>query len=161
MTVIWILGSVSDKTFLGKPHSKTVVVLYINLRISYISRCTLQTMLAHHGRPALAGFDVLWEEQNAIVEYVRPDIKHHLVASEFGSVEDHSRAGIGGKCRRGKPPEHLLPKVIPVEFCRPLPELRRGRVGIGPEFLPSIRGLSDQRLCEPNHLVELAMQARG
>ena len=58
-----------------------------------------KTVLADHHGAALAGLEILGQEQDAPCEDVGPHVERHVVAGELAGVEDLAGAGIGRQRR--------------------------------------------------------------
>src|SRR3974390_3271061 len=91
---IRVLGSVDYEPLVRQARSEVMVIRAIDFGIRDVLRAPFEAALADNHRAALAGFEVLGNQQNAVGEYVGPDIQNHLVAAELWGVVDKARPRI-------------------------------------------------------------------
>src|SRR5215472_13806691 len=116
--ILWREG---DEALVRQPNGESMVEGGVDLRIRNISRPPLQPVLANDDGTPFPRLNILRNEQNAVSEYVRPNVQHHFVPEEFRLVENEPRARVRRPARVGKPPDHLIPDVVPHGFSRTLP----------------------------------------
>src|ERR1035441_8174022 len=156
---VWILRRVHDEAFFSQTRAPVAGPTVIRVGIGDGLRTPFQAVLAHNYGTAFAGLKVLGQQQNAVREYVWPDVQNHFVAAEFRMVIDEPCARIHWPTRSGQPSNDLVPDVIAIELGRFLPSLRRRGVEFCPELLAPLRGFPNEPLCVVYPGVKLPVHA--
>src|SRR5580704_6656434 len=81
---VGVLRRIGDKALFSQTDGEAVVVVRVDVRVGYVSRTALQTVLAHHYGTALASRDALGDQENPVSEYAGPHIQHHFIAAILG-----------------------------------------------------------------------------
>jgi hypothetical protein len=123
-----ILGSIGNKSHLGKSRSETVVVRRVHSGISNLLRAPFESVLANDYRPPLSGPYVLWDKKSSESKYTGPNVQHDLVAGELWLVIDQACAGVHGQRGRRESANDFVPYVLAVKAGGCCPAL--GRRGI-------------------------------
>jgi hypothetical protein len=89
-----------------------------DLRVDDVLGAPLQAVLADDDRPALAGLEVLRQEQDAGGDDVRIDVELHAVARPLGSSYSRTAFGFRGPEAVGEAADQLLVEGPAIGFGR-------------------------------------------
>ena len=135
---VGVLWSVDYEALLRQARSVAMVCVMVRAGLDELRGAPLKSVLRDHDRSALAWPEPLWNEQDAIGEYVLPCIKHHFVPREVRMIIDLARSWADWSVRIGQAANHLVPNVVAVEAGRPSPGINGRSIRRKPELCAPI-----------------------